>query len=114
MGWDGWRGRLRTIAVDHGAPASCRAAAKAVPQIHRHTDGCVSSPSRSITLIGLKKLQTIYEEGVSMSLGDYLKGPEYKANAARLGAELQAYRQQSQSDIQALQAKYDDLEAKAR
>ena len=49
-----------------------------------------------------------------MSLGDYLKGPEYKANAARLGAELQAYRQQSQSDIQALQAKYDDLEAKAR
>ena len=31
-----------------------------------------------------------------MSLGDYLKGPEYKANAARLGAELQAYRQQSE------------------
>ena len=49
-----------------------------------------------------------------MSLGDYLKGPEYKANAARLEAELQAHRQQSQADMRALQAKYDDLEAKAR
>lgn len=49
-----------------------------------------------------------------MAFGDYFKGPEYKANAARLAAELQSHRQQSQADIQALQAKYDDLEAKAR
>jgi len=49
-----------------------------------------------------------------MSLGDYLKGPEYKANAARLEAELQAHLQQSQAAMQALQAKNDDLEAKAR
>jgi len=49
-----------------------------------------------------------------MSLGDYLKGPEHKANAARLEAELQAHRQQSQADMRALQAKYDDLKAKAR
>ena len=38
-----------------------------------------------------------------MSLGDYFKGPEHRANASRLDAELQA-----------LQAKYDDLETKAR
>lgn len=49
-----------------------------------------------------------------MSLGDYLKGPEYKANAARLEADLQAHRQHSQADMRALQAKYDNLEAKAR
>lgn len=49
-----------------------------------------------------------------MALSDYFKGPEHKANAARLEAELQSHRQQSQADIQALQAKYDDLEAKAR
>ena len=49
-----------------------------------------------------------------MSLGDYLKGPEYKANAARLEAELQAQGQKSQADMRALQAKYDSLEAGAR
>lgn len=49
-----------------------------------------------------------------MSLSDYLKGPEYKANAARLEAELQTHRQQTQADMQALQAKHDDLETKAR
>ena len=49
-----------------------------------------------------------------MALGDYFKGPEHKANAARLEAELLAHRQQSQADIHALQAKYDDLETKAR
>lgn len=49
-----------------------------------------------------------------MRLGDYFKGPEHKANAARLEAELQALLHQSQVDIQALQAKYDDLETKAR
>ena len=49
-----------------------------------------------------------------MPLGDYFKGPEHKANAARLEAELQAHRHQYQVDIQALQAKYDDLESKAR
>jgi hypothetical protein len=49
-----------------------------------------------------------------MALGDYFKGPEYKANATRLEAELQTHRQQSQADIQVLEAKYNDLEAKAR
>lgn len=49
-----------------------------------------------------------------MALGDYFKGPEHKANAARLEAELQAHRQQSRADMQALQAKYADLAAKAR
>ena len=49
-----------------------------------------------------------------MGLSDYIKGPEHKANAALLEAELQAHRQQSQADILALQAKYDDLETKAR
>lgn len=38
-----------------------------------------------------------------MALGDYFKGPEHKANAVRLQAELQA-----------LQAKHDDLETKAK
>lgn len=49
-----------------------------------------------------------------MALGDYLKGPEHKANAARLEAELLAHRQQSQAEIQAQQASYDDLETKIR
>jgi len=49
-----------------------------------------------------------------MALGDYFKGPEHKANAVRLEAKLQAHRLQSQGDMQALQAKYDDLAAKAR
>ena len=49
-----------------------------------------------------------------MALGDYFKGPEHKANAERLEVELLAHRQQSQADIQALQAKYDDLETKTR
>lgn len=49
-----------------------------------------------------------------MALGDYLKGPEYKASAARLEAELQVHRQQSQADVRILQAKYDDLEAQTR
>ena len=38
-----------------------------------------------------------------MALGDYLKGPEHKANTARLEAELQA-----------LRAKYDELAARAQ
>lgn len=45
-----------------------------------------------------------------MGLGDYFKGPEHKANAARLQAELQAYSQQCQADILLAQAKYNDLE----
>ena len=49
-----------------------------------------------------------------MRFGDYFKGPEHKANAARLDAELRAQRQQSQVAIQALQAKCDDLEARAK
>ena len=43
-----------------------------------------------------------------MALGDYFKGPEHKENAARLAAELQANRQQSQAEMQTLQAKYDE------
>jgi Domain of unknown function (DUF4041)/Meiotically up-regulated gene 113 len=38
-----------------------------------------------------------------MALSDYFKGPEHKSNAARL-----------QSELHALQAKHDDLEAKAK
>lgn len=49
-----------------------------------------------------------------MSLGDYWKGPQHKENAARLEAELQAHRQQSQADIRLLQDRYDSLEARAR
>lgn len=49
-----------------------------------------------------------------MGLGDYFKGPEHKANAIRLEAALLTYQQQSQTDIQKLQSKYDDLETKAR
>lgn len=49
-----------------------------------------------------------------MALVDYFKGAEHKANAARLETELQAHRQQSRADKQALQAKYNDLEAKSR
>ncbi len=55
-----------------------------------------------------------HEGRMIMALGDYFKGPEHKANAEKLEAELQAHRQQAQSEIQALQAKYDDLETKAR
>ena len=49
-----------------------------------------------------------------MTLHDYFKGPEHKADAARLEAELQAHRQQSTTDTHALQAKYDNLEAKVQ
>ena len=49
-----------------------------------------------------------------MALSDYFKGPEHRANAARLEAELQAFRQRAQAEINALQGKYNDLEAKAR
>lgn len=49
-----------------------------------------------------------------MALGDYFKGPEYKAVAARLEGELEAQRQQGHAELNALQAKFDDLETKAR
>lgn len=49
-----------------------------------------------------------------MALGDYFKGAEHKANADRLEATLRTYRLQSQADMQALQTKYDELQAKAR
>ena len=49
-----------------------------------------------------------------MALGDYFKGPEHKANVARLEAALKVQRQQSQTDIQVLQAEYDALTAKTR
>ncbi len=45
----------------------------------------------------------LVQEKSNMSLSDYFKGPEYKANAARLNSQLLA-----------LQAKYDELEAKGK
>lgn len=49
-----------------------------------------------------------------MALGDYLNGPKHKANANRLETELRAHQLQHRTEVQALQAKYNDLEAKAR
>ena len=49
-----------------------------------------------------------------MALGDYFKGPQHKANATRLEAELQDQHKRSQADLQSLQAKFDQLERKAR
>ena len=34
-----------------------------------------------------------------MALGDYFKGPEYKAVAARLEVELEAQRQQGHAEL---------------
>jgi hypothetical protein len=48
-----------------------------------------------------------------MALGDYFKGPQHKANAARLEAELQDQHKRSQADLQSLQTKFDQLERKA-
>lgn len=45
---------------------------------------------------------------------DYFKGPKHRADASRLAAELQALKQESSSNILALQAKYDELEGKAK
>lgn len=49
-----------------------------------------------------------------MALGDYFKGPEHKANAARLEVELQTHRQQTQADMEALQNKYNSLFAESQ
>lgn len=49
-----------------------------------------------------------------MALTDYFKGPKYKADAIRLGAELEALRNKSSAEMQALQRKYETLEAKAK
>lgn len=49
-----------------------------------------------------------------MAIGDYFKGPQHKAKAARLEAELQDQQKRSQADLQALQEKFDQLERKAR
>lgn len=49
-----------------------------------------------------------------MALADYFKGPKHKAEAARLQADLEAQRLQFQSDLRALQAKYNELETKAK
>lgn len=42
----------------------------------------------------------------NMAIGDYFNGPEHKANAARLEAELQAQRQHSQAELQAQQRQF--------
>lgn len=49
-----------------------------------------------------------------MALVDYLKGPKHKANAIRLENELRLLQQQNRTEMQVLQAKYDELEAEAR
>lgn len=49
-----------------------------------------------------------------MGLADYLKGPSYKADAARLQDELQANKQKANEALAALQARIDELETKAR
>lgn len=49
-----------------------------------------------------------------MALADYFNGPKHKADAVRLGAELETLRQQSTAEIQAFQRKYEALEAKAK
>lgn len=49
-----------------------------------------------------------------MGFGDYFKGPQHKVEATRLEAELRTLKKRSQSDLQALQAKYDQLEAKVQ
>lgn len=49
-----------------------------------------------------------------MGLADYLKGPSYKADAARLQDELQASKQKANEALAALQARLDELETKAR
>jgi hypothetical protein len=49
-----------------------------------------------------------------MALSDYFQGPQHKANAARLEAELLDQNKRSQVDLQSLQAKFDQLERKAR
>jgi len=49
-----------------------------------------------------------------MALSDYLAGPKHKADAIRLEAELRALKLQHRTEIQGLQAKYDELEEKAR
>jgi len=49
-----------------------------------------------------------------MGFGDYFKGPQHKAEATRLEAEIQTLKKRSQFDLQTLQGKYDQLEAKAQ
>ncbi len=49
-----------------------------------------------------------------MPLADYFKGPRYKAEAARLQADLDAQRLKAQLDYQALQEKYNTLKEKAK
>jgi len=49
-----------------------------------------------------------------MAIADYFKGPRHKADAARLAAELEAYRQKSAAEMQALQRRYDSLEERAK
>lgn len=49
-----------------------------------------------------------------MGFGDYFKGPQHKAEATRLEAEIQTLKKRSQFDLQALQEKYDQLDAKAQ
>jgi hypothetical protein len=49
-----------------------------------------------------------------MAISDYFKGPKHKADAIRLQAELETQHMQSESELQALTARYDELETKAK
>lgn len=49
-----------------------------------------------------------------MALGENYKGPQHKANAARLETELQVQHKRSQAELRSLQAKFDQLERTAR
>ncbi len=49
-----------------------------------------------------------------MALGDFLNGPKHKANVTRLETELRAAQLQHRIEVQELQTKYNDLEAKTR
>lgn len=49
-----------------------------------------------------------------MGFGDYLKGPQHKAEANQLRTELHALKVRSESELKALQTKFDQLETKAR
>jgi hypothetical protein len=49
-----------------------------------------------------------------MALADYFKGPKHKAEATRLAVDLETHRKRSETEIQALQSKFEYLEAKMK
>jgi chromosome segregation ATPase len=49
-----------------------------------------------------------------VALMDYVRGPAHAANVARLEEELRSSKKSSQEEYAALQAKFDEIEAKAK